>query len=131
MSAAPSPPVLAVTTPGVEGYRIARYIGIVAGETVIGKAIKSEMLALHRDLAEAQVAEWENEIQKARYSAIVEMSARAQTFGANAVVGVALDYELMGPQNSIILVTATGTAVVVEPLPEPFPPPPVGSLPPR
>ncbi len=124
MSAAPSPPVLAVTTPGVEGYRIARYIGIVAGETIIGKGIKTEILAMHRDLAEAQVTEWENDIQKARYSAIVEMSTRAQTFGANAVVGVALDYELMGPQSSIILVTATGTAVVVEPLAQPLEGPP-------
>ena len=114
MSAA-SPPVLAVTTPGIEGYRISRYIGIVAGETIIGKGIQSEILATHGDLAESQVTEWENEIQKARYSAIVEMSSRAQTFGANAVVGVALDYELWGPQGSIILVTATGTAVVVEP----------------
>jgi uncharacterized protein YbjQ (UPF0145 family) len=114
MSAA-SPPVLAVTTPEVEGYRISRYIGIVAGETIIGKGIGSEVLASHHDLAESQVTEWENEIQKARYSAIVEMSTRAQAWGANAVVGVALDYELMGPQGAIILVTATGTAVVLEP----------------
>ena len=114
MSAA-SPPVLAVTTPGVEGYRITRYIGIVAGETIIGKGVKPEILSGTNDLSERQVTEWENEIQKARYSAIVEMSTRAQAWGANAVVGVALDYELMGPSGSIILVTATGTAVVVEP----------------
>ncbi|HLE46356.1 MAG TPA: heavy metal-binding domain-containing protein [Thermoplasmata archaeon] len=118
MAATPSPPqVLAVTTPGVEGYRIARYLGIVAGEAILGTGFGADVLAGVTDVTRSRVAEWEGEIQRARSTALSEMSRRAQAWGANAVVGVSVDTEAMGPQGSILLVTATGTAVVVEPIP--------------
>jgi len=114
MADAPSS-VLAVTTPGLEGYRIARHLGIVAGETIMGTGFGSDFIAGIKDLTGSRVGEWESEIQVARDTAIAEMSAQAQAWGANAVVGVAVDCEVMGAQGSIILVTATGTAVIVEP----------------
>ena len=118
MAAPPSPPqVLAVTTPGVEGYRVARYVGIVAGEAILGTGFGADVKAGIKDFTGSRVTGWEEEIQRARFTALSVMAQRAQAWGANAVVGVSLDTEGMGPQGSILLVTATGTAVVVEPIP--------------
>lgn len=110
-----TPPILAVTTPELAGYRITRYLGIVAGEAIMGTDFGEDMMAGIKDFTGSRVTEWEPEIQRARYTSIVEMSQRAQAWGANAVVGVSLDHEVMGQTGSIILVTATGTAVIVEP----------------
>ena len=116
------PPILAVTTPELAGYRITRYLGIVAGEAIMGWVLGAEFLAGIQDLTGRGVTESEPEIQRARHTSIVEMTRRAQTWGANAVVGVALDLEVLGQTGSIILVTATGTAVVVEPISADKPP---------
>lgn len=110
------PPVLAVTTPSLEGQRILRYIGIVAGESVLGTGFEQDLMASLRDLTGGRVSGWEAQLQQARYTALNEMCGRAQSAGANAVVGVALDYEFVGQSGSIVFVSATGTAVVVEPL---------------
>lgn len=116
MPQAPSPPpVTAVTTPGIEGQRVARYVGIVAGEAIMGTGFGADFIAGIKDFTGSRVVEWEDEIQHARYTAISEMMQRAHAWGANAVVGGTVDYEVMGAQGSIILVTVTGTAVVVEP----------------
>ncbi|MEK6851045.1 MAG: YbjQ family protein, partial [Candidatus Thermoplasmatota archaeon] len=115
MATVSPPSVLAVTTPDLPGYRIVRPLGIVAGETVMGTGWASDLVAGFKDSTGDRVREWEAEIERARYSAIVEMTQRAHAWGANAVVGVALDYDVMGQGGSIILVTATGTAVVVTP----------------
>ena len=107
------PPVFAVTTPSMEGYRITRYLGIVPGEAILGTGFDRDFIAEIKDFTRGRVGEWENQIQLARQTAIVEMSQRAAAWGANAVVGVTMDYEVMGSGGSIILVTATGTAVIV------------------
>ncbi len=118
MATPPSPPqVLAVTTAGVEGYRIARYLGIVSGEAILDTGLGAEVVAGTQELTGGRATEWEREVQRARFTALSAMSQRAQAWGANAVVGVCLDTEAMGMQGSILLVTATGTAVVVEPIP--------------
>ncbi|MGQ0796803.1 MAG: YbjQ family protein [Methanobacteriota archaeon] len=105
------PSVFVVTTPTLEGHRIVRYIGIVAGESILGVGLGSDIVAGIKNLTGERVTEWEVEIQRARHAAITEMAARAQHWGANAVVGVAMDDEAIG---SILMVAATGTAVVVE-----------------
>lgn len=107
------PPVFAVTTPSMEGYRITRYLGIVAGEAILGTGFDRDVIAGIKDFTGGRVGEWENQIQLARQTAIVEMSQRAAAWGANGVVGVTMDYGVMGSGGSIILVTATGTAVIV------------------
>jgi uncharacterized protein YbjQ (UPF0145 family) len=110
------PPVLAVMTPSLEGQRILRYIGIVAGEAILGTGFGQDLTASLLDLTGGRVSGWEAQIQQARYTALTEMCRRAQSAGANAVVGAALDYEFVGQGGSIVFVSATGTAVVAEPL---------------
>jgi len=75
-----------------------------------------------KDFTGSRVTEWESEVQQARHISIVEMTQRAQAWGANGVVGVTLDHATMGQYGSIVLVTATGTAVVVEPVTPDKPP---------
>lgn len=111
------PPVLAVTTPTIEGQRIVRYVGVVAGEAILGTGFDQTITASLRDLTGGRVSGWEVQIQQARYAALTEMCERAQAAGANAVVGVAIDYEFVGQGGSIVFVSATGTAVVAEPSP--------------
>ena len=117
-----APPVLAVTTPELAGYRITRYLGIVGGEAIMGTDFGKDLMAGIKDITGGRLTEWEPEIQRARHASIVEMTQRAQAWGANAVVGVSLDLETMGQSGSIILVTATGTAVIVEPVTADKPP---------
>ena len=109
------PPVLAVTTPSLEGQRITRYVGVVAGEAIVGTGFEQNLTASLRDLTGGRVTGWEGQLQQARYAALAEMCQRAQAAGANAVVGVSLDYEFIGQGGSIVFVSATGTAVVAEP----------------
>jgi len=110
------PPVLAVTTPTLEGQRIVRYIGIVAGEAILGTGFEQDITASLRDLTGGRVSGWEGPLQQARYTALTEMCQRAASAGANAVVGVSLDYEFVGQGGSIVFVSATGTAVATEPI---------------
>ena len=93
-----------------------RYVGIVAGEAVLGTGFEQDITASLRDFTGGRVSGWEAQIQQARYTALTEMCQRAQAAGANGVVGVALDYEFVGQGGSIVFVSATGTAVVAEPL---------------
>lgn len=108
------PPVLAVTTPSIEGQRIVRYLGVVAGEAVLGTGFDQDITASLKDFLGGRVTGWEGQIQQARYTALAEMCQRAQAAGANAVVGVTLDYEFVGQGGSIVLVSATGRTVVSE-----------------
>ena len=113
-SPTPSTPIPVVTTPTLEGSRITRYLGVVAGETILGTGFGSDFIASLKDFTGDRVGEWERWIVEARYTALLELAQRAQAVGANAVVGASLDYEVMGQNGSIVLVAATGTAVVVE-----------------
>ena len=102
------------TTPSIEGKTIARYCGIVAGEAVLGANIFKDMFAGIRDLVGGRSGTYEKELRKARQLALEAMAEQAAEQGANAVIGVDLDYEVLGEKNGMLMVTASGTAVVVE-----------------
>lgn len=102
------------TTPSLEGRRITRYCGVVAGEAVLGANIFKDMFASIRDIVGGRSGTYENELRKARQIALGELAAQASELGANAVVGIDLDYEVLGEKNGMLMVSASGTAVVVE-----------------
>lgn len=102
------------TTPTIEGKRITRYCGVVAGEAILGANLFKDLFAGIRDLVGGRSATYERELQRARDIAMDELQQRAQELGANAVVGIDLDYEVLGQGNGMLMVSASGTAVVVE-----------------
>lgn len=102
------------TTHGIEGKHTKRYCGIVAGEAIVGANLFRDMFAGIRDLVGGRSASYEKVLQSARDTALQEMQDRAAELGANAVVGVDLDYEVLGETNGMLMVSASGTAVVVE-----------------
>jgi len=102
------------TTPNIEGKRITRYCGIVAGEAILGANLFKDLFAGIRDLVGGRSATYERELQRARDMALREMEEKAQALGANAVVGVDLDYEVLGQNNGMLMVSASGTAVVID-----------------
>lgn len=102
------------TTPSMEGKRITRYCGVVAGEAVLGANILKDMFASVRDIVGGRSGTYENELRKARQIALDELSEQARELGANAVVGIDLDYEVLGERNGMLMVSASGTAVVIE-----------------
>ncbi len=106
--------MIVTTTPQIEGRRITRYFGVVAGEAILGANIFKDMFAGIRDLVGGRSATYERELQRARDIALRELQERAQELGANAVVGVDLDYEVLGQGNGMLMVSASGTAVFVE-----------------
>jgi len=107
--------VIVTTTPNIEGRKISRYCGVVAGEAILGANLFKDIFAGIRDLVGGRSATYERELQKARDIALKELEQRAEELGANAVVGIDLDYEVLGQGNGMLMVSASGTAVVVEP----------------
>jgi uncharacterized protein YbjQ (UPF0145 family) len=106
--------MLIITTNTVEGKRISRYIGIVSGEAILGANIFKDFFAGIRDIVGGRSAAYEEELRKAKDLAITEMAQQAQMAGGNAVIGVDLDYETIGANGSMLMVSASGTAVVLE-----------------
>jgi len=106
--------MLVTTTPSVEGRRIVKYVTIVHGEAIIGANIFKDLFAGIRDIVGGRSATYERELSRAREVALEEMVAEAERVGANAVVGVDLDYEVLGQANGMLMVTTSGTAVVLE-----------------
>ena len=106
--------VIVTTTQGVEGRKITSYQGIVTGEAIMGANVFKDLFAGVRDIVGGRSGTYERELQRAREIALEELEARARALGANAVVGVDLDYEVLGQGNSMLMVSASGTAVVVE-----------------
>ena len=102
------------TTPTIEGKRIRDYRGIVTGEAILGANIFRDLFAGLRDIVGGRSAAYEKELRNAREVAMAEMSAAAKELGANAVVGVDLDYEVLGQNNGMLMVSVSGTAVIVE-----------------
>ena len=105
--------MLVTTTPNVEGKTITRYCGVVAGEAILGANLFKDLFASIRDLVGGRSATYERELQKAREIALQELQDRARELGANAVVGIDLDYEVIGQNGSMLMVSASGTAVVL------------------
>jgi uncharacterized protein YbjQ (UPF0145 family) len=103
--------VIITTTNTVDGKQVSQYLGVVTGEAILGANIFKDILAGVRDIVGGRSAAWEGEIRKAREIALAEMSEAAQALGANAILGVDLDYETLGSGGSMMMVTATGTAV--------------------
>ena len=106
--------MLVTTTPNVEGKRITRYYGLVAGEAILGANLFKDFFAGIRDIVGGRSASYEKELQRARDMALDELKQRARELGANAIVGVDLDYEVLGKSNGMLMVSASGTAVLVE-----------------
>lgn len=106
--------MLVTTTPIIEGKRIIRYYGIVFGETIIGANVFRDFLAGIRDFVGGRSGAYEEVLRQAKDTAIREMEEQAARLGANAVIGVDLDYETVGGSGSMLMVTATGTAVTIE-----------------
>ena len=102
------------TTPSLDGRRIVRYLGVVAGEAIMGANVFKDLFAGVRDIVGGRSGTYERELQRAREIALDELEQRARALGANAVVGVDLDYEVLGQGNSMLMVSASGTAVVTE-----------------
>lgn len=105
--------MLLTTTPSVEGKTITKYCGVVAGEAILGANLFKDLFASVRDLVGGRSATYERELQKAREIALQELEERARAVGANAVVGIDLDYEVIGQGGSMLMVSASGTAVVI------------------
>ena len=104
------------TTPSLEGRRISQYLGLVSGEAILGANIFKDLFAGIRDIVGGRSGAYEEELRKAKQIAIDEMVEQATVLGANAVVGVDLDYETIGigSGGNMLMVSASGTAVVVE-----------------
>ncbi len=107
--------MLLTTTPQVEGREITEYMGIVTGEAIMGANIFRDLLAGIRDIVGGRSAAYEKEFLKAQKIALEEVEYRAEQIGANAVVGIDLDYEVLGKSGSMLMVTASGTAVKIGP----------------
>ena len=103
--------MLVTTTNTVEGRTVAEYRGIVAGEAVLGANIFRDLFDSIRDIVGGRSGYYEKELNNARSIAIEEMSEEAAALGANAVIGVDIDYETVGDKSSMLMVTANGTAV--------------------
>ena len=106
--------MLITTTPGFEGKRIVEYKGIVFGEVVSGVNFLKDFMGGLRDIVGGRSGTYENELAEARDKAVEEMMHRAKKKGANAVVGVDVDYEVLGEKSGMLMVSVSGTAVVVE-----------------
>jgi uncharacterized protein YbjQ (UPF0145 family) len=106
--------VIVTTTPSVEGRRITDYKGIVTGEAIMGANIFKDLFAGIRDIVGGRSATYERELRRARDIAMGEITQAASEMGANAVVGIDIDYETVGTNASMLMVTVSGTAVVVQ-----------------
>jgi uncharacterized protein YbjQ (UPF0145 family) len=106
--------VIITTTPSIEGKRITKYHGIVTGEAILGANIFKDFFAGIRDIVGGRSAAYEGELRKAREIALSELSQAAAQSGANAVVGMDIDYETIGANSSMLMVSVSGTAVTIE-----------------
>ena len=105
--------MLMTTTSTIEGHQIVEYHGAVFGEVITGINFVKDFFAGIRNIVGGRSGSYEEELSKARNNAISEMEQRAMRLGANAVVGVDIDYEVLGADNGMLMVSATGTAVTI------------------
>lgn len=106
--------MLITTTPALEGHTIREYLGVVFGENVSGINFVKDFAAGLSNFFGGRSHTYEEELISARESALQEMTARAEQMGANAVVGVDVGYEMLGSDNGMMMVTVSGTAVVID-----------------
>ena len=106
--------MLLTTTNTVEGKRVVHYYGVVSGETIIGANIFRDFFASIRDIVGGRSSSYEQVLREAKATALKELQEEAAALGANAVIGIDLDYETVGGNGSMLMVTASGTAVYLE-----------------
>ena len=105
--------MLMTTTPSIEGHPVKSYIGVVTGETIIGANVIKDFMAGLTDFFGGRSSTYENVLREAKDAALKEMGERAAAMGANAVLGIDVDYETIGASGSMLMVAASGTAVVI------------------
>ncbi len=105
--------MIVTTTPSIEGQPVSEYLGIVSGEAIMGANMFKDMFAGIRDIVGGRSGAYEEELRRAKDIAMREMQENAAHMGANAILGVDLDYETVGANGSMLMVTASGTAVVL------------------
>ena len=103
--------MILTTTPDIEGYKILEYKGLVTGETIIGANFVKDLFAGIRDIVGGRSKSYEKVLQEGKETSIQEMMQRAQELGANAIVGIDIDYETVGQGGSMLMVACSGTAV--------------------
>lgn len=108
--------MILTTTNSVSGYEIVEYRGIVFGEVITGVNLVKDIGAAFRDIFGGRSSSYENELIKARGESLQEMEQRARELGCDAVVGVNMDYEVLGANGSMLMITASGTGVRLQPL---------------
>lgn len=101
------------TTPQIEGKPIKKYLGVVTSETIAGANFVRDFFANVRDFVGGRANSYEEVLRKAKYTSLRELAERAQAMGANAIVGIDFDYETVGSQGSMLMVCASGTAVIL------------------
>jgi len=106
--------MLISTTPSIDGKRVVKYFGIVSGEAILGANIFKDLFAGIRDIVGGRSGAYEKELRRAKEIALSEMEEEAARLGANAVLSVDLDYETLGQNGGMLMVSASGTAVLVE-----------------
>ena len=106
--------MITTTTPSIEGRKITAYHGIVTGEAIMGANIMRDIVASITDIVGGRSGTYEAKLKEGREIALQEMQQRATELGGNAVVGVDLDYEVLGKAGSMLMVSATGTSVTAE-----------------
>ena len=105
--------MILTTTPDIQGKTIRDYHGVVTGEAVLGANVFKDLFAGIRDIVGGRSAAYEKELAQAREVAFEEITAAANALGANAVVGIDIDYEVLGQNNGMLMVSVSGTAVTV------------------
>ena len=103
--------MIITTTPTLEGQPVREYLGIVTGEVIVGANIFKDMFAGIRDIVGGRAGAYESTLRNARREAFAELETEAKKLGANAVVGVDIDYEVVGQGGSMLMVSVAGTAV--------------------
>lgn len=103
--------MILTTTPNIEGYKILEYKGLVTGETIIGANFIKDFFAGIRDIVGGRSKSYEKVLQEGKETSVREMMERAQELGANAIVGIDIDYETVGQGGSMLMVACSGTAV--------------------
>ena len=106
--------MLVTTTNSIEGKKITKYLGLVSGEAILGANIFKDIFASIRDIVGGRSSAYEKELRQAKDIAVTEMVEQAKLLGGNAVIAVDLDYETVGQGGSMLMVSASGTAVLIE-----------------
>lgn len=103
--------MIMTTTHTIEGKQVSKYFGVVTGEAILGANIFKDIFAGIRDIVGGRSASYERELQEARRLAFTEMEEKARRVGANAIIGIDIDYETIGANGSMLMVSVSGTAV--------------------